>query len=188
MAKHVVLEGMEPRVLLAAASGASLRIDAGGGALVDSIGRAFQPDSGFTGGQAVAAAYDVPATTDDALYASYRTGGDFSFFKPIANGHYAVFLDVADPTSTAAGQRTFNVFAEGQQVLHEFDAYQSAGGQAQWPVAKSFDINVSDGAIDLRFQGVVGEAIVSGIVVAPTDVPLVAQPYSWLALSDSGHT
>src|SRR6266550_359667 len=119
MGHHTFFESVERRLLLSTTSAGSLRINAGGAALVDSIGRAFHGDSGFTGGEAVAAGYDVLATADDALFASYRVGADFSFSKPVANGRYSVFLDFADPTSTAAGQRTFDVTAEGQQVLHD---------------------------------------------------------------------
>src|SRR5256885_38984 len=59
----------------------------------------------------------------------------------------------------------------------------NAGG-AQSPASAEADVNVTDGSIDLSFQGTTGDAIVSGIVLVPTDVPDAALPYSWLALSD----
>jgi prepilin-type processing-associated H-X9-DG protein len=42
-------------------------------------------------------------------------------------------------------------------------------------------VNVADGAIDLDFGGVVGDAIVSAVVIIPNDIPAAMIPYSGLA-------
>jgi prepilin-type processing-associated H-X9-DG protein len=151
---------------------APIFIDAGAStATTDTIGRTFEGDAGFTGGAASAASGDVLGTDDDALFNSVHSGASFTFSRAVANGNYTLWLEFADATSTAAGQRTFDAFAEGGQILDDFDIFASAGGVAQTAVVKRFDVNIADGKIDLAFQGVAGDATVSAIVLAPTDIP-----------------
>ena len=153
------------------ATPAPVRIDAGGEGLIgDSIGRIFEGDSGFAGGAIGQTSFDVLNTSDDAIFTTYRAGHAFSFSRAVANGNYAVWLELADPTSTAAGQRVFDVSAEGDLALDGFDPFAAAGA-AQTAAAVRFDVSVTDGAIDLSFEGVVGEAMVSAIVLLPTDIP-----------------
>jgi hypothetical protein len=180
-----MIEPVEPRRLLAADLTA-LHVSAGGVNVVDSIGRAFVADSAsFAGGQAVQpAVYDVANTTDDRLFSSYRVGSSFSYNKTIPSGHYAVFLEFAEPTATAAGQRVFDVTAEGAPVLDNFDILVAASGN-HTAVARAFDVTVADGQLNLGFTGVTGEALISAIVVVPTDPTDPAAPYSWLSMSDT---
>jgi hypothetical protein len=179
------VEPLERRTHLAGDGPAPLRLNAGGAALVDSIGRAFLADSGFVGGQMQqSSAANVLDTTDDALFLSYRAGTSFTFSHAVTNGHYALWLEFAEPVYTEPGQRQFDVSAEGVQVLNDFDIVQAAGAK-HTAIARSFDVAVEDGSIDLSFNGVVGEAIVAAIVLIATDVPAEAAPYSWQALHDA---
>src|SRR5438067_3912891 len=149
-AEPLMFDSLEPRRLFSAA--APVLINAGGGAFVDSIGRSFQADFGFAGGQASQAApYDVQNTSDDALFLSWREGASFSYSIPVVDGHYALWLEFAEPT-LGAGQRKFDVSAEGVQILDDFDIAQSAGA-AGVAIARSFDVNVSDGTLNLAFDG-----------------------------------
>ncbi|HZN65580.1 MAG TPA: malectin domain-containing carbohydrate-binding protein, partial [Tepidisphaeraceae bacterium] len=152
-------------------------VNAGGGHFTDSAGRAFNADTGFIGGCAVNETFAVEGTEDDALFSSHRAGSSFTFSRPIADGNYAVLLEFAEPVSgAAAGQRKFDVSAEGRTVLDDYDVAAGAGPRAA--VAEAFNVTIADGALDLSFAGVVGEAVVSAIVVVPTDVPEAARPYS----------
>ena len=156
-------------------------IDAGGATkFLDSVGRVFQPDSHFTGGTIGAGTGDVLNTTDDALFHSFRSGASFTFSKSVGNGHYALFLEFADGTSTAAGQRTFDVSAEGAIVLDDFDIFPAAGAVANSAVAKKFDVTITDNKLDLSFAGVVGDAIISAIALVPTDIPKAIEPYVFI--------
>jgi hypothetical protein len=139
-----------------------LRVSAGGGSFTDANGNFFAGDSGFSGGVKSTTVYAVANTTDDVLFATNRSGSSFSFSQAVANGSYQLTLNFADPTSTAAGQRKFNVFAEGTKVLSSFDIFATAGS-AKTAVTKSFNVNVTDGQIDLSFAGVFGNALVSSI-------------------------
>lgn len=177
-----LISALESRVLLAASPGTVLHINAGGPALVDSLGRGFAPDSGFTGGTAVqGASYELLNTDDTALFLSYRSGADFSFSADLANGDYQLFLDFADPTSSAAGQRVFDILAEDRLVADQFDIFARAG--AKNAAALSAAVSITDGKLDLAFHGELGEAIVSAIVVLPIDVPAEVRPYSWQNLT-----
>jgi hypothetical protein len=51
------------------------------------------------------------------------------------------------------GKRIFNVFVEGTKVLNQFDITKEVG--ANKAVARSFDISVTDGFVDITFEAVV---------------------------------
>ena len=69
------------------------------------------------------------------IYNTDRTDATFSYDIPnLTPGvSYTVILHFLDPTSTAAGQRLFNLTINGQQRLNGFDIYASGGA----PVAPS---------------------------------------------------
>src|SRR6185312_10850399 len=119
--------------------------------------RFFEADNGFTGGTTATSVYDVAGTTDDPLYYSRRTGASFTYAHAVANGTYTLSLYFAESTYTAVGQRKFDVFAEGVQILNDFDIVQAAGGPKK-AVVKTFTVHVTDGQINLRFAGVVNGA------------------------------
>src|SRR5688500_12792313 len=148
------IEQLESRTLLAATT---LRIDAGGAGFVESTGKTWATDRGFTGGTAATDGGDVAGTTSDALYNSRRFG-DFSYSLPIANGTYRVKLLLMDPSFSTAGRRKFDVFAEKQLKLNDFDIAAAAGG-ANKAITKSFNTTVSDGRLNLWFDSVVQSAI-----------------------------
>jgi hypothetical protein len=139
-----------------------LRANAGGSNYIDSGGRYFEADNGFTGGTTANSAFAVDGTTDDALFYSRRSGANFTYSHAVANGTYTLSLYFAEDTFTSVGQRKFNVFAEGLQLLNNFDIVQAAGATRK-AVVKTFTVTVNDGRIDLRFAGVLGNALVSAI-------------------------
>ena len=165
----------------------AMHVNAGGAELLDSRGRAFAADSGFTGGSAVqVASYDVARTTNDVLFYSQREGSAFSFAQSVDNGKYSLFLEFADASSTAAGQRVFDVSVEGQPKLTSYDIFASVGqGAAD---ARCVDVAISDGQLNVAFQASAGLASVSALVLVPTDAPAFAQPYGWDGLDETGRT
>ncbi|MFT3786811.1 MAG: malectin domain-containing carbohydrate-binding protein [Tepidisphaeraceae bacterium] len=169
---------MERRTLLAS----SLRIDAGGAGGIDSAGQFVTADSGFAGGHVATSNVDIANASDDALFQSSRVGTAFDWSMPVDNGHYALILQFADVDSVAPGQRVFDISVEGSRVIAGLDVFSCAGPSAAF--ARSVPVTVTDGRIDVRFSAHVGEASVAQITLLPTDVPDVAAPYSWRALSD----
>ena len=147
----------------------TFRVNAGGGALTDFLGRSYSADFGFTGSSTVATSpVAIDDTTDDALYYTRRYGKEFGFSQAVPNGNYTVVLSFFDPDKTLTGQRKFDVFAENSLIINDLDLVATAG------VKKAYDrvltVNVADGQLDLKFLGVVGNATVSGIAIIPQGV------------------
>lgn len=161
---------------------APVYVNAGGLSYTDSLARTFAPGTGFVGGVTSQAPFALDSTSDAPLFYSYRSGAHFTFTRPVANGDYELFLDFADPTSTSTGQRAFDVSAEGHTILSDYDVVADAG--AHHAVVKAFDVHVTGGTLDLSFQGVTGDAIVSSILLIPKDIPTSAMPYSIQCASD----
>jgi hypothetical protein len=142
-----------------------LAINAGGPAFVLNSGVTYATDSGFTGGTAATTPFDVAGTDNDPIYYSYRSGTSFSYSLAVPNGNYSLVLNFVDPTSTAAGQRKFNVTVEGKQLLTNFDIFAAAGPKTA--ISKAFAVTVTGGKLTLSLKSVVGSAILSGLVLYP---------------------
>src|SRR5688500_303749 len=135
---------------------APIRVNAGGPKFTSGDGLAFAADAkkrafGFSGGKAVATTAPIANTADDALFQTARAGRRFHFSVPVPNGDYAVFLEFADPTSTGAGQRTFDVRAERAPALDDYDVFAAAGG-ADAAVVEALGVTVADHRLDLDFR------------------------------------
>ena len=155
----------------------TLRIETGGSSsFTDSAGRVWSADSGFSGGTASTGSFSVAGTVDDKLYYT-RRWGNFTYARAVTNGLYTLRLHFTDPLYTAAGFRRFDVFAEGAQVLDDFDIAASGGGRAA--LVRSFTVGVADGRLDLSFRSVKENAILSAVelvpagAVVPATVPAV---------------
>jgi len=133
------------------------------GAMARKAGAMMGP--GFGGGAAKTGNVAIAGTTDDALFNSRRVGSNMTFAAAVKNGAYTVRLLLADPVFTAAGQRVFDVYAEGAKVLAGLDIVNEAGPKAA--LVKSFTVTVSDGRLDIAFKSIVDSATVSGIEITP---------------------
>jgi beta-galactosidase len=151
----------------------SVRIDAGALMAASSTNGRFGSDNFFDGGEAGTvikpADYGKPAvpvkianTTDADLVATFRRG-KFAYTVPVANGRYDVRLSFVEP-SAAAGERMFDVMANGTAVLRNLDIAATAGGPMAM-VARTFPVDVRDGQLRLSFAPTKGDAIVSAIEV-----------------------
>ncbi|MDF7813762.1 malectin domain-containing carbohydrate-binding protein [Hymenobacter sp. YC55] len=143
---------------------AVLRLKAGGDALSTSLGH-FAADQFATGGSDFATDQPIAGTEDDALYQSERYG-NFVYHLPVPNGTYTVKLHFAELYWNAAGQRVFDVAAEGTTVLSAYDIVRKVGPLTA--TTESFSVTVTDGVLSLAFaSGVTGvdQAKVSAIEV-----------------------
>lgn len=145
-----------------------VRVNAGGSRYVDLAGRTWSADAGFTGGTVSTWAYSVGGTNDDPLY-STRRWGNFNFAANVPNGSYTLKLHFADPVFAKAGQRVFDVSAEGNRILDNFDIAARAGGKQA--TVSTFALTIKDGRLDLDFRSVVDNAIISGIELSPSNTP-----------------
>ncbi|MGI9254995.1 MAG: malectin domain-containing carbohydrate-binding protein, partial [Thermomicrobiales bacterium] len=62
-----------------------------------------------------------------------------------------------------AGSRVFDVDAEGEAALQDFDIYAEVG--ADTALVKSFDVDVDDGMLEIEFRGLVDRPVVSAIEI-----------------------
>lgn len=142
-------------------------------------GPAWSPDRGYRGGEAtrLADGGEVAGTAEDDLFLTQRAGTDrdrdgaFVYTIPIAeDGIYRVRLFFAETWFGAPGggkgrarERMFNVDAEGEPALRDFDIFAEAG--AMQAVVQTFDVEVDDGKLELEFLPVCGRPVVSAIEV-----------------------
>ncbi|MBA2678340.1 MAG: carbohydrate-binding protein, partial [Ktedonobacteraceae bacterium] len=99
-------------------------------------------------------------------YQSAREGA-FSYAIPrlTAGATYTVKLDFAELYWTKAGQRVFNVSANGQVKLSNVDIV-AAAGVGNKAVVRQFTVTADgSGTITLQFTTVVDNAQVSGIEI-----------------------
>jgi len=105
------------------------------------------------------------AAADPTLYDSYREGR-FSYRIPLPDGRYKVTLRFAEPSATAAGQRVFDVAANGKTVIRKLDVYDAAGGTLRG-LERDFTVKLAGGTLVLDFVPRKGRALLSACEVVP---------------------
>ncbi len=146
-----------------------LALNAGGPEYLGTDGITYLADQYYTGGTTYGNAVDIENTDDDALYQTERWGDDLSYHIPVPAGEQKVTLKFAEIFWQEAGQRLFDVKAEGVTVITYLDIYQAAGG-----FARAYDVlvtaQVMDGVLDLEFKSISNSAKLSALIVT-TQVP-----------------
>ena len=156
---------------LAPEAAQAVRIDSG--ALVAAkAGVRYGSDAFFSGGRADTVYPSgrgpprpkppIAGASDAAVEATYREG-DFRYDIPLPDGAYTVTLDFIEP-SAKPGERTFSVLANGAVALADVDV-AALGGAPLTLVRRSFPVQVSNGALALKFAPGKGQAIVSAVQV-----------------------
>jgi hypothetical protein len=129
----------------------------------DTVGNIWASDRFFTGGKTfLATTRTIAGTPDSKLYLSQRYGA-ITYSVAVPNGTYQVTLKLAETWATAAGMRVFSVQAEGVTVLSNLDIFAEVG--ANTVDDKTFNVNVTDGALTLTFVAGVQNPMVEGISV-----------------------
>jgi hypothetical protein len=133
----------------------------------------FVADEDYSGGATayVTNAISTTGVTNPAPQSVYQHNryGNFTYTIPglTAGASYTVQLDFAEEYWTAAGDRTFNVLINGNQVLTNFDIFATAGGEFK-AVDEPFTATASStGTIAIQFVSVKDNAQVNGIQVTP---------------------
>ncbi|AEL24538.1 malectin domain-containing carbohydrate-binding protein [Cyclobacterium marinum] len=118
--------------------------------------------------------YNVPASSTDKLFQSNRYGKSLNFEFPVSNGEYTVityhnenyFGEIT--SKTGANRRVFDINIENETVKKNVDLYLENSNK---PVTLRFEnIKVTDGILNLNLEGVINNALVSGIAVFPSEV------------------
>src|SRR5208337_5479834 len=145
---------------------APFAINAGGPAYTNIMyGTNYQADAFYSGGIAASVpGATITGTTDPTLYLTERYGKTFSYNIPAPNGTYTVILQFAEIYWNQPGQRKFNVFVQGNEVITGLDIIASAGGK-NIAYDVTFPVTVTNGMLDIDFTTVVDNAKVSAIEI-----------------------
>ena len=142
---------------------------------VDHAGKVWNPDTYFSGGNAVQSAVQhIWRTQDPIIYRTSRQG-EFSYNIPLKPGTYELRMHFAEtqygPENAGGGvegSRTMTVTANGETLLRDFDVLADAGGERTAEVKVFHDISpASDGQLHLSFSGRSGSAMLSAIEILP---------------------
>jgi len=164
-----------------------IRIVAQNNSYTDHSGNIWSPDRYYQGGQlATHATVPVRGTEDPTLFAGERYGY-FSYAIPVAPGKYRLTLRFAEtywgvvsrvsslPDQNGSleggvGSRIFNVYANGETLLRNFDIAKEAGGTVS-AVEKTFHNLEPDaqGKLVLTFVPVKDYACVTALEVVSRD-------------------
>ncbi|XP_059460416.1 kinesin-like protein KIN-14R isoform X1 [Corylus avellana] len=143
-------------------------VNAGGDALKEegNLGFQVQPDGFFHGGDVLRTDETITEGGDiPSLYQSARVGNFCYLFNSLCPGDYFVDLHFAEIINTNGprGMRVFDVFMQEEKVLSELDIYSIVGANKALQLV---DVRVSvgeDGTMVMKFEGVNGNPMVSGI-------------------------
>ena len=141
----------------------------------DRLGRAWSGDRYFEGGEAWTPPERFLARTSDPFLFEGARSGNFSYRIPLDRGVYELhlyFAETAFGPGTAGGggenSRVFHVAMNGKRLLSDFDIIADGGGPGIADERVFKDISPGpDGALQLRFIGVRGPAIVNAIKLVP---------------------
>jgi beta-glucanase (GH16 family) len=144
----------------------ALAVNSGGGATGQ-----FTADANVSGGTQAAAStatIDTSGLVAPAPQAVYQTEryGNFTYTFPglISGASYKVRLHLAEIYWTTTGQRRFNVFINGTQVLTNFDIIAVTGTQNKATI-REFTFPASSSQITVQFASVTDYAKSSGIEI-----------------------
>ena len=156
---------------LAAKSCDKLYINAGGGEYYDPGQNYYIPDKYFSTSNVYSVDVPIKGTSAKELYNTTRWhNAEFSYAVPIASGTYKITLHFAEiyyigGDVGGAGKRIFNVHAENNAVVNNLDIFNTVGANAGHN--EIFNVEVSDGVLDLSFIPVVSDPTISGIRIQP---------------------
>jgi hypothetical protein len=139
----------------------------------DTLGNLWAADNSYTGGTAHYEADPIANTVDDLLFQNERWGA-FSYSISIPNGDYVLNLGFAETVLPSAGQRVFNVTAQGNSILTSYDILTQT--PTNTALIKSFLITVSAGTVNLVFTNVVENPKINNIEIIPlasTDIRII---------------
>ncbi|XP_043711877.1 kinesin-like protein KIN-14R isoform X3 [Telopea speciosissima] len=144
-------------------------VNAGGGTLrEEDANNIFKPDICFQGGDDFGTEESIIDGGDyPSIYQSARLGNFCYRFDNLPPGDYFVDLHFAEIINTNGpqGMRVFNVYVQEEKVLSELDIYSIVGSNRPLQLVDAKVSVGEDAAIVIRFEGVHGSPLVSGICI-----------------------
>lgn len=117
---------------------------------------------------------DFANTDADAVYRRELWGAAI-YQVHLPDGFYDLSLMFAETEFSEAGQRVFDVYAEGELIIDDLDVYAESGANTAL-VRQVESVAVFDGLLDLYFEASVGEAVLSGIQIEPGEPNAIEVP------------
>ncbi|MCX6710440.1 MAG: malectin domain-containing carbohydrate-binding protein [Candidatus Woesearchaeota archaeon] len=154
---------------------AAIRINAGGKAFTDSLGKVWAKDNSYNTGYMAFFSNSISGTIDDYLYQTerYDTSAlpELSYRINVSNGDYEVNLYFAEIRSDAfrVNKRVFDVYLEGALKLDDLDIYKEVG--ARKALKKTFNVTVADGIVNIDFKCKTGNPKISAIELISVSTP-----------------
>ncbi|WP_114752532.1 PKD domain-containing protein [Pleomorphovibrio marinus] len=105
----------------------------------------------------------------EPLYNTRRFGEEFGYRFPIDNGTYTVVLHMMENFHTATGARVFDILLEGQVVEDDLDLAAAYG--RGFLALKSYEVEISDGELNLQFLASENNAILQALEILPAADP-----------------
>jgi hypothetical protein len=143
-----------------------IRVNAGGGAYTDSLGRLWSADMGYQQGGSFATAASIAGTPDPKLYQTlrYNKSSELTYQFSVPNGSYTVNLKFAEILYNSAGQRLFDVILNGTTVRSQLDIFAAAGG-ANMALDLGYPVNVTGGQITITLEAAAGMGRINAIEI-----------------------
>jgi hypothetical protein len=142
-----------------------IRVNTGGQAITDSLGRVWSADTGSNGGLIFTNSNPVSGTSEPLLFRDQRFSySPLTYSFTVPNGTYQVKLLFAELNTERTGQRLFHVDINGNRTLSNFDVFTAAGGGLR-AVERTFPVSVVDGSIRILLTAVQSSAIINAIEI-----------------------
>ncbi|KAL1833550.1 hypothetical protein ACET3Z_003201 [Daucus carota] len=143
-------------------------VNAGGEVSAETDADRLLADNFFDGGDVFQTEESIIEAGDyPSVYQSARLGNFCYRFTSIDPGEYFVDLHFVEIINTCGpkGMRVFNVFIQDEKVLSDFDIFSVVGANKPLQLVDSRVSVKDDGVVVIRFEGVYGSPIVSGICI-----------------------
>jgi beta-glucanase (GH16 family) len=141
-----------------------LAVNIAGAEYLGTDGILYQADNLTTGGQANTLT-DIKGSQDAPLYQTYQSG-KFSISTNLDNALYSVTLKFAEPSDEPTGNRIFNVFAQQKKVIDALDIKLARDGKGFSSLDRTvYAVKVINGKLDIQFESIIGEPVLSAIIV-----------------------
>ncbi|KAL9145704.1 hypothetical protein ABFS82_13G061000 [Erythranthe guttata] len=130
----------------------------------------FSEDGSFNGGDTIRTENPIIGdddTKDVRLYQTARFGSFSYHFENLVSGEYLVDLHFSEIVFTdgPSGMRIFDVFLQDDKVVSCLDIYAQVGAHVPLVISDLKTCVNGDEGLSVRFEGVIGSPIVSGIFI-----------------------
>jgi len=148
-------------------------LNVGGDSYLGADGISYQAD---TRGNKEPLIDSIRGTQDGTVFKSYRQGSNELDYR-LDNGHYDLIFKFAEPQKIDLGTRVFDLVVQGETVIPALDVTQARDGNAKSALVRMVPkVLVDDGTLNIKLQSLVGQPILSALVVRKR----MPKPENWV--------